>query len=171
MLTRTRWGYHLMTRPGDTDRKGRMVSMKSFLAGLAILIAGFVFTPPAHAQKHVEVGVFADYFRLSEKPKNFWGLGGRGAVTLGPNAQFEAELAYDFEQSFGEAFTSPTTGTVSFNRSNVRIFHGFFGPEFHSPGERPIVGFATIKGGFINFNFDDRPATLGTFFGNFDDFL
>ena len=112
---------------------------------------------------------FADYFRISD-PKNFWGLGARGGFRLGDHAQLEAEMAYDFDQSVGETFSNPTTGAVVFQRSSVRLLHGFLGPEFHTAGKAPVVGFVTLKGGFIDFRFDDRPATLGTFFGSFDDF-
>ena len=143
--------------------------MKSLFAALMVLVLGSCLSQPLQAQEHVEIGVFADYFRLSD-PKTFWGLGARGAVTVAPHAQFEAELAYDFEQSFTEGFTSPTTGIVVFQRSSVRLIHGLLGPEFHTDGDRPFVGFFTLKGGFISFRFDDRPATFGNFFGSLDDF-
>lgn len=143
--------------------------MRSLLVATMVLATGLLFASRARAQEHAEIGVFADYFRLSD-PKNFWGLGARGAFRLGDHAQMEAEMAYDFEQTFGESFRSPTTGAVVFQRSSVRLLHGFLGPEFHTAGKAPVVAFFTVKGGFIDFRFDDRPATLGTFFGSFDDF-
>jgi hypothetical protein len=150
--------------------KGRLLKMKSLvLATLTLVAMGTWFSQPLQAQEHVEVGVFANYFRFSD-PKNFWGLGARGAFTVGSHTQLEAEMAYDFEQSFGEIFTNPLTGVISFQRSPVRLVHGFFGPEFHTAGDKAAVGFFTLKGGFISFRFDDRPATLGTFFGSFDNF-
>src|SRR5437879_2411156 len=101
--------------------------MKHIYLPLAALIA-FSLAPLAHAQNHAEVGVFANYFRLHQPESNFGGLGGRAAVNATSNVQFEAEMAYDFEQVFTEGFTNPTTQNVTFQRSNLRILHGFFGP-------------------------------------------
>jgi hypothetical protein len=75
---------------------------------------------------------------------------------------FEAEVAYDFDQAFTEDFTNSGTGTVAVNRSDVRIFHGLFGPVL-STGRGPIRAFVTVKGGGIDFNLDNAPATFGTF--------
>ena len=48
---------------------------------------------------HVEVGAFADYFRLdrTEPNLNYAGVGGRLAFNLRPTVQIEGEMAYDFE--------------------------------------------------------------------------
>jgi hypothetical protein len=141
--------------------------MRSFLVAIVILAFGFLFTPRVRAQEHAEAGVFANYFRLSD-PQNFWGLGARAGFSVGSPVQLEAEMAYDFEQSFNESFTSPSTGAIFFQRSSVRVLHGLFGPEFQTSGKAPAVAFFTLKGGFIDFRFDNRPATFSTFFGSFD---
>ena len=56
---------------------------------------------------HAEVGVFADYFRLSRTTPdiNFVGLGGRAAFNIHPNVQVEAEMAYDFKRNFTSTFS------------------------------------------------------------------
>jgi hypothetical protein len=140
----------------------------SLVVATVILVVGFLFTPRLHAQKHAEVGVFADYYRFSD-PKNFWGLGARAAFSVGSHAQLEAEMAYDFEQSFNESFRNPVTGGIFFQRSPTRVLRGLFGPEFHTAGGAPAVAFFTLKGGFVTFRSDDVPATFGSFFGSFDD--
>ena len=55
------------------------------------------------AQDHVEVGAFADYFRLSQvNPNiNFVGVGGRAAFNVHPNVQIEAEATETLSFPFG----------------------------------------------------------------------
>lgn len=132
---------------------------------LAILLIFAVCSVPASlAQEndHVQVGVFADYLRLSQTNTNFAGLGGRFTFTGYRTLKLEAEMAYDFNQVFTEGFTDSSTGTVSINRSNVRALHGMFGPKVEI-GHFPIHPFVTVKGGFMDFRFDNRPATFDTF--------
>jgi hypothetical protein len=132
---------------------------------LAILLIFAAYAGPAtFAQEndHVQVGVFADYLRLSQTNTNFAGLGGRFTFTGYRTLKFEAEMAYDFNRVFTEGFTDTTTGTVSINRSNLRALHGMFGPKVEI-GHFPIHPFVTVKGGFMDFRFDDRPATFDTF--------
>jgi hypothetical protein len=127
---------------------------------VAILAAGVV--PVASAQEHGQVGVFADYLRLGETKSNFAGLGGRLAVNANRYVGLEAEIGYDFNQVFTEGFTDPVSGTVTLERSNLRILHGLFGPTLHT-GHGAIRAFVTVKGGAMNFRFDPRPATFATF--------
>lgn len=134
-----------------------------------VLFSALAMIPAASAQNHGEVGVFANYFRhRTTANTNFWGLGGRLAANVHENVQLEAEMAYDFNRSFTEGFKNPTTGTITFQRSNLRVLHGLFGPKFQTGGG-PIRAFFTVKGGFIHFRFDDRPATFGTFASTVDD--
>ena len=142
--------------------------MKLPLAVIALFVTGLFCSSPLLAQEHAEAGVFADYLRVTDLG-HFWGLGGRVGVGLGtPYAQIEAEMSYNFEQSFTEGFTNPSTGAVFFSRSPISIFDGLIGPEIHTAGGAPGIAFFTIKGGFINFRTNNEPATFGTFFGSFD---
>jgi hypothetical protein len=77
-------------------------------------------------------------------------------------------MAYDFEKAFGESFTDAATGNVTFNRSNLRILNGLGGFKIHAPlgAFRPFV---TLKGGALNFRFDRRPVTFGTFGSSVED--
>jgi hypothetical protein len=129
-----------------------------------LLILAACAVPASFAQENdrVQVGVFADYLRLSQTNTNFAGLGGRFAVTGYRALKLEAEMSYDFNQVFTEGFTDTSTGTVSSNRSNLRVLHGMFGPKLEI-GHSPIHPFVTVKGGFVNFRFDNRPATFDTF--------
>lgn len=129
-----------------------------------LLIFAVCAVPASFAQEndHVQVGVFADYLRLSQTDTNSAGLGGRFTFTAYRALKVEAEMSYDFNRVFTEGFTDTSTGTVSINRSNLRVLHGMFGPKLEI-GHFPIHPFVTVKGGFINFRFDNRPATFDTF--------
>ena len=76
---------------------------------LMLLAAGLV--PGAFAQdyEHVQVGVFADYFRLSQTDSNFAGLGGRVSFQAYQELKLEAEMSYDFNRVFTEGFTDDST--------------------------------------------------------------
>jgi hypothetical protein len=102
------------------------------------------------------------YMRLGQTNSNFAGLGGRAAFNANRYIGFEAEMSYDFNQVFSEQFTPTGTGMVTTVRSNLRILDGLFGPTL-STGHGPVRLFVTVKGGFMNFRFDLRPATFGTF--------
>lgn len=128
-------------------------------ASLAVMMS---FMPLASAQDHGQVGAFIDYFRLGQTDTNFVGLGGRAAFNANRYIGFEAEMSYDFDQVFSEEFTPAGTGTVTTVRSNLRILDGLFGPTL-STGHGPVRLFVTVKGGFVNFRFDPRPATFDTF--------
>jgi len=135
---------------------------RAILSVATLIIAMACFAPRTSAQDHGQVGAFVDYFRLNNTSTNFVGLGGRAAFNANRYVGFEAEMAYDFNQAFSEQFTPTGTGTVTTVQSNLRILHGLFGPTF-STGHGPVRLFATVKGGFINFRFDPRPATFNTF--------
>jgi hypothetical protein len=133
--------------------------------GLLFLFVAAFAVPGAYAQDdndHVQVGVFADYFRLSQTDSDLLGVGGRGSFQAFGRLKLEAEMAYDFSKTFTEGFTDSSTGTVTFQRTDVRVLHGLFGPRVNL-GKHAIQPFVTAKGGFINFKFDNAPATFGTF--------
>jgi hypothetical protein len=129
-----------------------------------LLVFAALAVPGAFAQEndHFQVGVFADYFRLSQTNTNFAGLGGRFTFTAYRELKLEAETAYDFNQVFTEGFTDTSSGTVTLQRSNVRALHAMFGPKVEF-GTRRIHPFITVKGGIFNSRFDPRPATFDTF--------
>ncbi len=103
--------------------------MRRVLFLFSILIAGLA--PFASAQEHGQVGVYANYLRLSQTRSNCGGLGGRLSVNTGRYLQLEGEMSYDFEQAFTEGFTDNSTipPTVTFQRSNLRVLHGLFDPK------------------------------------------
>ena len=78
-------------------------------------------------------------------------------------------MSYDFTQAFTEQFTNGATGSVTVQRTNLRILHGEFGPKVNlSPEYWHFHPFVFVKGGFMNFRLSPRPATLGTFFSSVD---
>jgi hypothetical protein len=130
--------------------------------GLAILIstlcAGRV---RAQESEHLQVGVFADYFRTSQTDSNSAGVGARLAYPIFGRVKLEGEMSYDFDQVFTEGFTNSGTGTLTVRRSDMRILHGEFGPQMDF-GHGRIRPFVFAKGGFLNYNLSHAPATVGT---------
>jgi hypothetical protein len=133
---------------------------------LLLLLTGWL-VPLASAQDHFQVGVYADYFRLSQTKTNMAGLGGRAAIKVFPHVMLEGEMSYDFQQAFTEGFTNPSGGTVTFQNSNVKILHGLVGPKIVA-GHGAIRPFVTLKGGFVNFRLDPRPASFASFTSSID---
>jgi hypothetical protein len=135
--------------------------MKRCLSLLAISI--FLAVPMMVAQDHmdhVEVGAFADYFRLSDPgpTRNFLGLGGRVAFGIRPSIQLEAEMAYDFKRDYTTTFSDGINSTNV--TSKLRTLHGYFGPKFQT-GSGPFRVFVTGKVGFDNFSVTDATAPSG----------
>ena len=135
----------------------------ALLAATALVLG---LAPAAFAQNHGEIGVFADYLKLENTNTNNLGLGGRVGFNIHPNVQLEGDLAYDFSRGFSTTVT-PTGGSATVIRSDVRVLHGFVGPKFQTGGGA-IRAFVFAKGGFTNFKVSVDPATFGTVFGNFD---
>jgi hypothetical protein len=133
-----------------------------------ILILAGCLVPLASAQEteHFQLGVNADYLRLSQTDANFAGLGARIGFLAFRNIKLEAELNYDFDKTFTEGFTDTGTGTVAVRRSGMRILHGEFGPKVNLGEHWHVHPFVQLKGGFMNFHFSNRAATLGTFFSD-----
>jgi hypothetical protein len=119
----------------------------------------FIF---AQAMKgdHVEVGAFVDYFRVDRTSPsiNYAGLGGRLAFNLRPNAQIEAEMAYDFDRSYTNVFTNGVTQQLV--PSKTHVLHGLFGPKFQT-GSGPLRFFVTGKAGLISFTTNSQNAPQG----------
>lgn len=110
-------------------------------------------------QNHIEIGAFADYFRLNTTPvENFAGIGGRAAVGIRPSIQLEAEMAYDFQRSFKQTYSNGISTELV--NSKLRTLHGFFGPKFQK-GSGPFRIFVTGKVGFENFSVTNNNATTG----------
>lgn len=135
--------------------------MKRFLG---YLIASLFFVVPAlMAQErtdHVEVGVFADYFRLADASptRNFIGVGGRAAFNVHPSIQMEAEMAYDFKRNYTNTFSDGVSTQLV--NTHFRTLHGFFGPKFQT-GSGPFRVFVTGKVGFDNFSISNDNAPAG----------
>ena len=119
--------------------------MKQIAIGSVVLTLLVLGAPSLFAQEHDhgEIGVFGDYFRLSEgNDRNFEGIGGRIGFNVAPRVQLEGQMTYDFEQSF-------TTGTgATITRSSLTLLHGLFGPKFTGGTEHARI-FGTVQGGFI----------------------
>jgi hypothetical protein len=133
---------------------------------LLVLLTGWL-VPLASAQEHFQVGAYADYFRLSQTKTNMAGLGGRAAIKVFPHVMLEGEMSYDFQQAFTEGFTNPSGGAITFQNSNVKILHGLVGPTIVA-GHGGIRPFVTLKGGFVNFRLDPRPASFAGFASSID---
>jgi hypothetical protein len=135
--------------------------MKCFALVLGVAL---LFVPRNYAQEfdHVELGAYADYFRSNQTGTNMAGLGGRAGFPLLSHLKMEGEMSYDFNQVFNEGFTSTSGGTVAFRNTGTRTLHGLFGPKLEV-GHSRVRPFLEVKGGFVNYQFDSRPAGLNTF--------
>jgi hypothetical protein len=128
---------------------------------LGLFIASlFLSVPMLLAQDHIEVGAFADYYRLSDPgaTRNFVGVGGRAAFAIRPSLQLEAEMAYDFKRNYTNTFTNGVTTELV--NTQFRTLHGFFGPKLQT-GSGPFRVFVTGKVGFDNFSINNQNATAG----------
>lgn len=134
--------------------------MSRYFAILLAFASVVAVVPAAKAQDHIEVGAFADYFRLSDADpaRNFVGVGGRAAVNIRPKIQLEAEMAYDFKRNFTRTFSDGVTSELV--TSHFRTLHGFFGPKFQT-GSGPLRFFVTGKVGFDNFSITNDNPTAG----------
>jgi hypothetical protein len=144
--------------------------MKNCLILFAVFVCcvtmpSWVSAQSEYDQNHVEVGVFADYFRFSPTNPaiNFVGFGGRTGFNVHPHVQLEGEINYDFQRNFTTTFSNGVT--TSFVTTRVRPLTGLFGPKFQAGSSGPVRAFVTGKIGFINFSTDAGPAS-GTSFSN-----
>lgn len=130
-----------------------------------LLLLSAVLVPLASAQDRFQLGAYADYFRISQTNSNMAGLGGRAAIKAFSHVMLEGEMSYDFQQAFTEVCTNCTTVTVA--PSNLKVLHGLVGPKFIG-GHGKIRPFLTVKGGFVNFRLDPRPASFAGFVSSVD---
>ena len=127
---------------------------------LLLFLAGWL-VPVSRAQDQLQVGVYGDYFRIDQTSTNMAGLGGRVGYRVFPFVMFEGEISYDFDQGFVEHCIS-TGCTANVFNSNLKVLHGLVGPKFIG-GHHAIRPFLAVKGGFINFQLNPRPASFGQF--------
>ncbi len=127
---------------------------------LLLLLAGWL-VPLASAQDHIQVGAYGDYFRITQTNTNMAGLGGRVGYKVFSHVMVEGEMSYDFDQAFTERCISSGC-TVTVANSNLKVLHGLAGPKFIG-GRHFIRPFLTVKGGFINFQLNPKPASFGSF--------
>ena len=141
--------------------------MKRF--AFILLLAGWL-VPLASAQEteHIQAGIYADYFRLSQTHTNFGGVGARLGFIAYKSLKLEGEMSYDFTQAFTSGFETGSNGSVSIHRSNLRILHGEFGPRVNLGERWHVHPFLTLKGGFIHFGVGNNAATIGNFFSSVD---
>jgi hypothetical protein len=127
---------------------------------VSLIVAAAPAVMAQQSSDHVEVGAFADYFRLSDSSpvRNFLGVGGRAAFNVQRNVQIEAEMAYDFKRNYTNTFTNGIT-SVTVN-TGFRTLHGFFGPKFQT-GSGPFRVFVSAKAGFDNFSISNQNAPTG----------
>lgn len=140
-----------------------------YVIGVLAVLAVSLFDSRVNAQEHehLQVGVFADYFNTSQTSTGSFGVGGRLAVPILWRLKLEGEMAYDFDRVFKEGFTDNGTGSISVQRTNMRILHGEFGPKLDL-GHGRFHPFVFAKGGFVNYNLSGAPATARTFVSSVD---
>lgn len=132
--------------------------MKRF--ALLLFLASWL-VPPASAQDHFQVGAYGDYFRIDQTGTNMAGLGGRVGYKMFSHVMFEGEMSYDFDQGFVERCVS-TGCTVTVANSDLKVLHGLGGFKFIG-SRHAIRPFLVLKGGFINFQMNPKPASFGQF--------
>ena len=121
------------------------------MALLLCALTSMSFAQRSNAYSSAEIGVFANYTRLTSADNaNFYGAGGRIGFNLNPNVQIEAEGAYDFERTV--TATAGSGASFSSVSSNLRMAHFMAGPKFQVGGSGPVHVFVTAKGGLINFS-------------------
>ena len=128
--------------------------------------AGFAQSP----SEHINLGVYGNLFRIGGRGVTLGGIGGRVSINVWPKIQLEADSSYNFAEAFSSGFND-SNGTVTVSRSNVRLLDGLFGPKVYT-SRGPVRVFATVKGGFANFNLSTSPAvttqTVGNTFQSFN---
>lgn len=140
--------------------------MKRVIA--AVLVgASLLLGPVAMAQNdrdHVEIGAFADYFRLNSAGKTgFFGIGGRLGAGVAPHVNVEADMAYDFARNVTTTVSGTTIagGSTTFTQVNgLRLWHGLFGPMVWV-GTKHARIFGEVKGGFVNFSTSGASPAAG----------
>lgn len=141
---------------------------RGLLRVIYVVLALAIISPGAFAQDAGSVGVFGELYRWGQGNIDLAGVGARLSVNATHLFGIEAEMGYDFEQTFTEnnSATSGSTTNVGGNitavKSNVRLLHGLFGPKIDL-NHGPVRLFVTVKGGADDFMFSAAPVTFGTF--------
>src|SRR5512147_532368 len=106
----------------------KRIALFAFLASCLILPS--LAMAQEQTYDHGEVGIFADYMRLSRPDPaiNFIGVGGRVGFNVHPNVSLEAEMAYDFKRNTTTLFDNGIT--TSFVTTRLRPLTALFGPKF-----------------------------------------
>jgi hypothetical protein len=79
-----------------------------------------------------------------------------------PHTRLEAEMSYDFNHVYNKGFTNTNGGSVTFVNTGIGALHGLFGPKSEL-GHKSFRPFLELKGGFVNYQVDARPASFDTF--------
>jgi hypothetical protein len=130
--------------------------------GLFMALPSWLLAQESYHENQVEVGVYADYFRLnpnSGPTTNFVGTGGRVGFAY-HHIGLEGEMNYDFARNITTTYSNASGGGVNttFVKTGVRPLTGLFGPVFHfGPGR--VHAFVTGKVGFVNFT-NSNPTTV-----------
>lgn len=127
---------------------------------LALLGFGLCLVPQSAAQNAGEIGVNADYFRLSST--NYVGVGAMAGINVASHVALDAEMSYDFAQDYTSTYSNGANTT--FVRTSVRPLSGLFGPQLQVGTTGPFRAFVTGKVGFLDFsNSGTNVASSGTF--------
>ncbi|MGA3195742.1 MAG: hypothetical protein ABSD39_12130 [Terriglobales bacterium] len=136
--------------------------MKRFVLSFVVLafFVGPQWLLSQASENHVEIGAFADYFRLDRTSPdiNFVGVGGRVGFNVKSYMQLEAEMAYDFDRNYTSTYDNGISSNLVSSRSHV--LHALFGPKFQT-GSGPVRFFATAKAGLISFSTSNQNAPDG----------
>jgi hypothetical protein len=136
--------------------------MKRFVLSFVVLafFVGPQWLLSQASENHVEIGAFADYFRLDRTSPdiNFVGVGGRVGFNVKSYMQLEAEMAYDFDRNYTSTYNNGISSDLVSSRSHV--LHALFGPKFQT-GSGPVRFFATAKAGLISFSTSNQNAPDG----------
>ena len=131
----------------------------------APIVIAFLFcgnSPLLLAQERAEVGIFVDYFKISQTNTNNFGVGGRFGYRIHRKVMIEGELAYDYGINFHETYRNITNGDIAaIERTSIGVTHGLFGPTLQ-PGKGRFRPFVTLKGGLIDFRLSPSLLPLTT---------
>ncbi|HLI03752.1 MAG TPA: outer membrane beta-barrel protein [Terracidiphilus sp.] len=123
------------------------------LAGLAALPATASAQNANPDWNHGTVSAYGDLFRIAPSGApavNYLGLGGRVGLNVDPWVALEAEMNYDFVQSY--TTTSSSGGQITTFTAKVRPLTGLFGPKFQFGASGPVRAFVVGKVGFVDFS-------------------
>lgn len=132
------------------------------IALLLVVALGFAM-PLLMAQEqrdHADIGVFADYLRLSrtDPDLNLVGIGARAGFNTSSHLQLEGEMSYDFKRNFTSTFSNGFSTQLVTTR--LRTLNALFGPKFNT-NVHGVRAFGTFKVGMVNFSASNQNAPQG----------